>query len=138
MSERLDRLVRLLQRREDLASVAKAQSGRAVAEAGARLDEARHVRRDVMAPTGQMTPVELQSLRLRGLGAAALVERARDTLEERRADDLEAERERSVAAVRRRSVERLNERRRTVSVRVATAASQRALDELAALRQAQR
>lgn len=135
MTKRLDRLVRLLQRREDVASAAKARTARAAADAGARLDEARQVQRDIVAPSGHLTPVELQSLRLRGLGAAAVVERAQETLEDRRAEDVDAERERSVAAVRRRSVERLAERRQTAAVRAAAAASQRALDELAALRQ---
>ena len=136
MSRRLDRLVRMLQRREDLASVAKAQTARKVMSAEEILEEARRAQRELPAPAGQLRPSDLHSLRLRGLGAAANIERAEEALEERRSDDVDAERDRSMAAVRRRSVERLAERRRTVSVRTAAAASRRAIDELAALRQA--
>lgn len=137
MSSRLNRLVRLLQRREDMASAAKARTSRAVADADAILAEAHRARRELSAPAAPLRPLDLQSLRLRGLGATAHIERALQALEGRRVDDAEAERDRSVAAMRRRSVERLAERRQTVAVRAAAAASQRAMDELAALRRIQ-
>jgi flagellar protein FliJ len=136
MSSRLDRLVRLLQRREDAAAVMKAATGRAVTAAEAELAEARFGAQQIAPPAAQLTPVQLQALRVMGLGAVEHMERAEAALRERQGEDTEAERERSVAAVRRRSVERLAERRRTTFVRAAAAASQRSLDELAALQKA--
>lgn len=136
-SGRLDRLIRLLSRREDAATAARAGTAGRVRDAHADVERARQARRDLAAPAPVLRPAQLQAMRLVGLGTAADIERASAALDERRTEDDEAERERSVAAVRRRSVERLAERRRTVSVRAAAAASQRALDELATLREAQ-
>lgn len=138
MSTRLDRLRRLLRRREDAAAAQKARTARAVSAAEEDVAHARDAQAAVAAPEGTLRAAELQGLRLRALGAAAGVERASEVLADRRAADGEAEEARTVAAVRRRSVERLAERRETVAVRAAAAVSQRALDDLAVLRRAHR
>lgn len=136
MTSRLSRLITLLQRREDAAAAEKARTARAVTDAQAAVEAAEATRAGLSAPAGRMRSADLQYLRLKALGAAAGVERAVETLTDRRADDDEAEEARTFAAVRRRSVERLAERRETVAVQVAAAASQRALDDLASLRRA--
>lgn len=131
---RLDRLVRLLARREEAATAQRARTAGAVRGAEDGLARARQARHELSVPPAELRPAQLQALRLRGLGTVDDIERAREALAERRTEDDEAERERSLAAVRRRSVERVAERRKTVSVRAAALASQRALDELAMLR----
>jgi flagellar export protein FliJ len=121
--------------REREARVGMGLAMRKEAEARAALQERRRAYDARPVPQGPLSPLQVLTFHLQGIRSTELVAEAALELEAQRASTDAARREWSAASDRLKASERLQQKRREESARLAQAAAMRALDELAVMMQ---
>jgi flagellar biosynthesis chaperone FliJ len=126
----LRRLLRVREIREGQARLALAGASRSAAAAADQLQAATEEHRARPRPPQHLRPAELRGLMLQGVRSHELMAAAAEAYD--RAVDTQdvARRQWSAASSDLRSAEKLDQRRRRESERMAQAAAERALDEL--------
>ncbi|MEM7285193.1 MAG: hypothetical protein AAF480_02485 [Actinomycetota bacterium] len=132
---RLHSVLRLAKRKEENAQRDAAAAGRRARDAGKGAEEQQRRLEEVASESQPISAAEFSKRRQRASLRADQAAEAEDRLREMLEEELIAREELRGAVRRRRSLEELESRRLATQAGIAAAAAQRALDELASMRQ---